>query len=137
MPEAILIIAPQDLERRRLRKTLTEAGYVVWDAPNAVEGLLNTLEKRPNLIVLAEEIPPLTALDVMRVLRQITTIPVMILGNGGESEEVNALEVGADFYQRRPVHNAALIARVRSLIRRRRGAGSETLQHPAQMRMAA
>ena len=136
MTDAILIVAPHDLERRRLRKTLSEAGYVVWDALNAVEALLSTLRKRPDLIILAEEIPPLSAIEVLRVIRQITTVPVMIMGGGDETKEVTALEVGADFYQRRPVERREFVARVRSLIRRRRGSANQPILHTLQLRAA-
>ena len=136
MTEAILVVAPNDLERRRLRKTLSEAGYVVWDALNAVEALLSTLRMRPDLIILAEEVPPLSAIEVLRVIRQITTVPVMIMGGDDDAKEVTALEVGADFYQRRPVERREFVARVRSLIRRRRGTANQQILHTLQLRAA-
>jgi DNA-binding response OmpR family regulator len=139
MPDLILIISPRVLERRQLEKILAEGGYLVWEESNAVGGLMAMLEQHPSLIILDEDIPPVTAADVIQVLRQITTVPVMVIGNGDEPEELELLELGGDFYLRRPIMNDLLRARVRSLIRRRRGTArlaSTLLPEPVELEAA-
>jgi len=120
MAETVLIIDPEELERRRLHHAFAVAGLEVIEAGSAIEGLFETLERDPNLILLAEEVPPLEAGDLLLVLRRITTSPVIVIGSGGEPDEVVTLDLGADFYLRRPFSGRELIARARALLRRHR-----------------
>ena len=121
MRDVVLVIDGGDFERRRLCRVLVEAGYDVYEARNAVEGFTQAFERDIDLIILAEELPPLTAGDLVPMLRRFSTVPVIVVGNGEESDIVEALELGADFYIDRPVKEPELLARARALIRRRRG----------------
>lgn len=134
--ELVLIIDPDDLERRRLRRALGEVGFEVVEAGAAIEGLFETLERDPDVILLAEEVPPLVAGDLLSVLRRLTASPVIIIGSGGDPEEAAALEFGADFYQQRPFSLRVLISRVRSLVRRHR-AYSQSSRTMSEVRLEA
>lgn len=121
MAELVLIVDPNEVERRHLQQLFNQAGFAVVEASSPIEGLFQTLEQDPDLILLAEEVPPLEAGDLIIILRRLTEAPVMIVGSGGEPEEVDILELGADFYLHRPLSSASLIARARALLRRYRG----------------
>jgi DNA-binding response OmpR family regulator len=55
-------------------------------------------------------------------LRQVSYVPIIVLGSGQEvTDRVKMLEAGADAYMSRPPDTAELVARVRSLLRRRDG----------------
>ena len=120
MPQLVLIVDTDDLERRRLRRTYSDVGIRVLEAASGIEGLFQLLEFEPDLILLAEEVPPFEAADVLTVLRQLTDAPLIVVGNSGDPEDVTGLDGGADFYLRRPVTQATLLARTRALRRRYR-----------------
>lgn len=120
MDETVLVIDPDEVGRLRLARPLRDAKFEVIEATGAIEGLFETLERNPDLILLAEEVPPLEAGDLLPLLRRLTAAPIMVFGSGGDPEEIAALDLGADFYERRPPSAQALIARARALLRRYR-----------------
>jgi two-component system response regulator RstA len=113
------------MERLRLTRILEEGGYEVVSTRDAITGLLVILDARPQCVMLAEELPPLSSSDIVRIVRRITSAPIAIIGHGGESDEIECLEGGADDYIRQPVRGPLLLARITSLIRRVRDSGSD------------
>ncbi len=97
MAEVVLIVDPDEVERQHLQRTFAVEGCYVVEAGGAIEGLLEALEQEPILILLAEEVPPLQAGDLLPVLRRLTESPIIVIGNGGDPDEVAALDLGADF----------------------------------------
>lgn len=134
MAAKVLVIDSDDLQREQLRKILAEQGFEVTDSNTAIGGLLATLENDPNLILIAEEVRPLVAGDLLPVLRLITSSPIIVIGSGDDPEEAAALESGADFYQRRPFSPRVLTSRIRSLLRRH-GQASRIVRPIAQLEM--
>lgn len=120
MRESVLVIDPDDLQRRRIVRELTEAGVEVVETSGSVDGLLHILEEIPDVVVISEELPPLEVADILSVLRRLTDVPLIILGSGGEPAEVAALEGGADAYLPRTLRAETLLAWVRALLRRYR-----------------
>ncbi|NIM49521.1 MAG: hypothetical protein GTO22_09745 [Gemmatimonadales bacterium] len=120
MRERVLVIDPDDLQRRRIVRELKEAEIEVAEASGGVDGLLDILEKVPDVVVIAEELPPLEVADILSVVGRLTDVPLIVLGSGGEPAEVAALEGGADAYLRRPLRAATLLAWARALLRRYR-----------------
>ena len=116
--EIVLLIDPDEVERRRLQRAFASEGFQLLEAESAIEGLFETLERDPVLILLAEQVPPLAAGELLLVLRRITEAPVIVIGSGDEPEEGSVLELGAAFYLRRPFGDRVAVARARSLIRR-------------------
>ncbi len=118
MPRLVIIIDVDEHQRRRITGALTEAGFDALEASGSVEGLLLALDSSPNLIVLAEEMPPLQAADLLAILRRVSNAPIIVIGTGGEPGEVAALEKGADSYVQRGTGRRLLMARVNALLRR-------------------
>ncbi len=117
MPQ-VVIIDPNEAERRRLAAALAAAGFTTSQAPGSVAGLLEVLDSGPDLIVLAEEVPPLQAGDLGTILRRISNAPIIVIGSGGDAEEAEALEALADSYVRRGSSARLLMARAAALVRR-------------------
>ncbi len=113
-----LIASPNAVERRLVGKVLRGVGLTVLEAASGPEGLSQVLECDPKLIVLAEELPPLEANEVLVLFRRLSDAPIILLGDGGDPQEQLALELGADSYLRRPLSLAVLLARGRALLRR-------------------
>ncbi len=119
--EAILVIDAAEAERLWLVRACRRAKFKVIEATDAIEGLFETLERNPDLILLAEEVPPMQAGDILPLLRRLTSAPILIVGGGGDPEEIAAVDLGADVYLRRPFSARALLARAHAVLRRYRG----------------
>ena len=114
----LVIIDPDEAERRSIAAALISAGFETLQSSSSVEGLLQVLDSAPHLIILAEEIPPLQAAELLVILTRVSRAPIIVLGGGGEPEEVSALESGADSYFRRRASLRLLTARANALLRR-------------------
>ncbi len=117
MPQ-LAIIDADEMQRRRTASALAAAGFSILQASGSVEGLLQVLESGPDLIVVAEDMPPLQAGDLNAVLRRISNAPIIVIGDDGDPSEIAALASGADVYVRRRDSHRLLTARVIALLRR-------------------
>lgn len=120
MSRVTILIDQDDWERRSISQALRDAGWKVREASSSVQGLVDVLEEKPALIVLAAEMPPLEATELLAILRRLTAAPVILIGSGGDPEELKAIEQGADSYLRRPFGPGLLLARALALSRRYR-----------------
>jgi two-component system KDP operon response regulator KdpE len=120
MLRTVLLIDADEDERRVVGSALRDAGASVVEVATGSQGLLQVLDLAPDVVVLAEEVPPLQGRELLTVLRRLSDAPVVILGSGGGSEEPCALDLGADSYLRRPLRVGVLVARIRALLRRYR-----------------
>jgi len=76
-------------------------------------------ELRPDIVVLDLMLPGLDGMLVCRQLREITSVPILILTAREDTfDEVSGLEQGADDYINKPVQPRVLLARLRALLRR-------------------
>jgi two-component system KDP operon response regulator KdpE len=118
-PADILIIDDEVQIRRLLRLTLEGAGHRVREAATGVLGLHEAATLRPDAIVLDLGLPDADGLDVLRRLREWTTLPVLILSvRDQEPQKIAALDAGADDYLTTPFGGGELLARLRVLLRR-------------------
>ncbi len=114
----ILIIEDEQPIRRFLRTTLVNHGYKLVEATTAQEGLAQAASRPPDLVILDLGLPDLDGLEVIRQLREWTTLPIIILSaRGQESDKVAALDSGADDYLTKPFGVGELLARIRVLLR--------------------
>jgi DNA-binding response OmpR family regulator len=127
-----ILVVEDDMEiARTLRDFLDVAGFdasVVGDGSSAIAAVRGD---KPDLVVLDLGLPGIDGLDVARELRRTSTIPiVMLTARGEETDRIVGLELGADDYLVKPFSPKELVARVRAVLRRTRGAaaGAETLR---------
>lgn len=119
MPEKILVVDDEAMLVEGLTFALEQEGYTVAAAYDGQEALDKARAEKPNLIVLDLMLPKISGLDVCRVLRRETNVPILMLtAKGEEMDKVVGLELGADDYMVKPFGIHELIARVRALLRR-------------------
>ncbi len=93
--------------------------YQVHHAGDGLTALILCEQVKPDLILLDWMIPALDGLEVLRRLRQTSSIPVLMLtSRSEEADRVIGLELGADDYLTKPFSLRELVARVRALLRR-------------------
>jgi DNA-binding response OmpR family regulator len=115
-PTALVIDA--DENRQSVVLALQDAGFRVIEALESGDGVKNTLNISPRIVIVCEEMPSINGVELLPVLRHLTESPIIVLGSGGEMPMVRALFQGADFYLTRPVNLRELIARIHALLRR-------------------
>ncbi len=93
---AILVIDDEAQIRRLLRVTLEAAGNTVRDAETGALGLDAAAVARPDAVILDLSLPDQSGLDVLRRLREWTTVPVLVLSVRGSGNHLPRIGRGAD-----------------------------------------
>lgn len=88
-------------------------------ATSGKQGVILVKQESPDVIILDINLPDINGFEVMRQIRQFTTIPVIILTVRSDDEDVlRGLEAGADDYIIKPFNYLTLLARVKAVLRR-------------------
>jgi two-component system KDP operon response regulator KdpE len=117
--ERVLVVDDEQPIRRFLRVTLTSQAYTVIEAASGQEALSGATTQKPDIIILDLGLPDIDGVEVTRLLRQWTQIPIIILSvRGSESDKIAALDAGADDYLTKPFGVGELLARLRAALRR-------------------
>jgi DNA-binding response OmpR family regulator len=99
---------------------LEREGFEVDTATDGEAALEAARAATYDLLVLDVMMPKLSGLEVCRVLRAESDVPIIMLtARDGEIDRVLGLEIGADDYIAKPFSLAELVSRVRALLRRR------------------
>jgi two-component system KDP operon response regulator KdpE len=115
----VLIVDDESAIRRFLRVSLSAHGYAIFEAENGQAALLAVVADRPDLVILDLGLPDLDGIEVTRLLREWTHIPIIILSvRGQETDKIAALDAGADDYVTKPFGAGELLARMRVALRR-------------------
>ncbi|HYZ39233.1 MAG TPA: response regulator transcription factor [Stellaceae bacterium] len=120
-PEPHLLVVDDDARLRELlRRYLSDSGFRVTTAADAVEARSNLSSFAFDLIVLDVMMPGESGLELTRALHREGRGPVLLLTAMGEPEDrVNGLEQGADDYLAKPFEPRELVLRIRNLLQRR------------------
>ncbi len=98
---------------------LKRDGYNVLPAYDGQEALDLARRRRPDLIVLDLMLPELSGMDVCKLVRAESRIPiVMLTARAGDEDKLRGLDLGADDYITKPFNPRELVARVRAVLRR-------------------
>lgn len=124
----ILVIDDERSIRRMLQVLLEGAGHTMASAEDGSHGLHALALERPDLLILDLGLPDMDGLEVLRRLREWSTVPVLILSARPDpADKVKALDLGADDYLTKPFDAHELLARLRALLRRVTPAGEQSL----------
>lgn len=120
-PPCILIVDDEPINLDILQTRLSVHDYEILTATDGEQALEVATTQQPDLILLDVMMPKLDGIDVCRHLKADTSLPFMpiiLLTAKADSKDVVAgLEAGADEYLTKPVDQAALVARVKSMLR--------------------
>lgn len=121
--ESVLIIEDEEDIQELVNYSLSKEGYQTTAVTSGEEGLRSAKSKQPNLIVLDLMLPGMDGLEICRLLKndpKTQHIPiVMLTAKGEESDVVTGLELGADDYITKPFSPKVLVARIRTILRRK------------------
>jgi DNA-binding response OmpR family regulator len=102
-----------------IRMNLELEGYQVIEAHNGVEALEAIRTKLPDVVLLDIMMPELDGFETLRMLREFSNIPVIMLtAKGEENDKVYGLELGADDYVTKPFGPRELSSRIKAVLRR-------------------
>lgn len=115
----VLIVDDEPAIRRFLRTVLSAHGYTIFDAKTGQEALDQVVAERPDVVVLDLGLPDMDGVEVTRLLRKWSRVPIVILSvRGGEADKIAGLDAGADDYLTKPFGSGELLARMRAALRR-------------------
>jgi two-component system KDP operon response regulator KdpE len=115
----ILIVDDETRMRRFIKMNLDLEGYRVIEASNGLEALDRTREDLPDLVLLDVMMPELDGFETLRIIRETSTVPVIILTvRDDEDDKVKGLELGADDYVTKPFSARELNSRIKAVLRR-------------------
>ncbi|MDD3827248.1 MAG: response regulator [Anaerolineae bacterium] len=115
----VLVVDDEAAIRRYLRASLSAHGYTVFEVESGRAALEAITAERPDMVILDLGLPDVDGVEVTRLLREWTRIPIIILSvRGQEADKIAALDAGADDYLTKPFGTGELLARMRVALRR-------------------
>jgi DNA-binding response OmpR family regulator len=118
-PRRILIVEDDAKTGASIDMYLRHGGFKTDLARSGTEALEKARSGRPELVVLDLMLPGLNGLEVCKILRAESTVPIIILtARSAEDDKLLGLELGADDYVTKPFSPRELVARVRVVLRR-------------------
>jgi len=120
-PPLILIVDDNPANVEIFQARLAANNYEIITASDGEEGLAMAKDRLPDLILLDIMMPKMDGIEVCRHLRADSALPfmpiIMVTAKTDSKDVVAGLEAGADEYLTKPVDHAALVARVKSMLR--------------------
>jgi two-component system KDP operon response regulator KdpE len=115
----ILVVDDETQIARVLKTALSSQGYEVKTAGEGETALNLAIDWIPDLIVTDLSMPGMTGIELCRLVRERSQVPIIVLSvRGEEKTKVEALDAGADDYVTKPFSVSELLARVRANLRR-------------------
>jgi DNA-binding response OmpR family regulator len=129
MSRKILVVDDDRKTAELIRIYLERDGYQALIAHDGRQALDLARQRRPDLIVLDLMLPMVDGLDVCRILRADSQVPIIMLtAKTTEDDKLLGLDLGADDYITKPFSPRELVARVRAVLRR---SGAAEASEPA------
>ena len=115
----ILLVEDEATLAESVRYNLEREGFRVAIAPDGNAGLERFRTDQPSLVVLDLMLPEMSGLDLCKLIREESTVPIIMLtAKDAEADKVAGLELGADDYVTKPFSMRELVSRVRAQLRR-------------------
>ncbi|NWF26576.1 response regulator transcription factor [Streptomyces sp. PKU-EA00015] len=127
----VLVVEDDPVIRAALIEVLTGHGYAVRTAHQGFEALREVTQALPDIVVLDLGLPDIDGLDVLRMIRGISRVPVLVAtARDDDAEVIRLLNAGADDYMVKPFSGGQLAARIAAVLRRSVPAAQERDQQP-------
>ena len=115
----ILVVDDEERMARFIRLNLEHDGFRVIEAYRGMQAIQVLRDALPDLILLDVMLPDLDGFEVLKMIREVSSVPVIMLtAKGEEDDRVHGLELGADDYVTKPFSPRELVSRVRAVLRR-------------------
>ncbi len=115
----ILVVDDEERMARFIRLNLEHDGFQVIECYKGMQAVGLLREKMPDVVVLDVMLPDIDGFEVLQLIREVSSVPVIMLTAKGEEEDrVKGLELGADDYVTKPFSPRELVSRVRAVLRR-------------------
>ena len=122
MNELILVVDDEPKIVKLARDYLEQSSFRVVAASDGATAISTFRHDKPDLVVLDLNLEGMDGIDVCRVLRRDSDVPIIMLtARDAEMDRLIGLEIGADDYITKPFSPRELVARVRAVLRRVRG----------------
>ncbi|HET9951467.1 MAG TPA: response regulator [Candidatus Eisenbacteria bacterium] len=120
-PEPLVLVVEDDPPIRKfLRAGLESHGYRYVEATTGGDGIAQASMRSPDLVLLDLGLPDVDGIEVVRRIREWSTLPIVVLSaRGRERDKIEALDAGADDYVTKPFSMGELLARMRVALRHR------------------
>lgn len=116
---SILVVDDEERMARFIRLNLEHDGFQVIEVYRGMKAIQSLRDEMPDLILLDVMLPDIDGFDVLKMIREISSVPVIMLtAKGEEDDRVRGLELGADDYVTKPFSPRELVGRVRAVLRR-------------------
>jgi two-component system, OmpR family, response regulator len=126
----ILLVEDEPALQSALRYNLSKEGYRVLVESDGAKALETARAEKPDLILLDIMLPGMSGLEVCRVLRSESRVPIIMLtARTEELDKVAGLDLGADDYITKPFGMRELLARVRARLRNQEASSESTKLH--------
>jgi two-component system KDP operon response regulator KdpE len=115
----VIVVEDEKQIRRFVRAALEEEDCRVFEAGTSADGLIESGNRKPDLVILDLGLPDGNGVDFIRDLRGWSDVPILVLSaRSHEKDKIQALDAGADDYLTKPFGVGELRARARALLRR-------------------
>jgi DNA-binding response OmpR family regulator len=115
----ILVVDDEPRMIRFIRMNLELEKFSVIEANDGAEALDKIRDLLPDLVILDVMMPKLDGFETLKMLREISNVPVIMLtARGEEDDRIKGLELGADDYITKPFSPRELVSRVKAVLRR-------------------
>jgi DNA-binding response OmpR family regulator len=115
----ILVVDDEERMVRFIRLNLEHDGFHVIEAFNGTQAINKIRSDLPDLVLLDIMMPDLDGFEVLKIVREVSSVPVIMLtAKGEEDDRVRGLELGADDYITKPFSPRELVSRVKAVLRR-------------------
>jgi DNA-binding response OmpR family regulator len=118
-PRLILVVDDEARMRRFIRMNMELEGFQIIEAENGIKALDQIRQHTPDLIIMDVMMPQMDGFETLKMLREISTVPVILLTVKSEEEDIiQGLSLGADDYVTKPFSPRELMTRVTAVLRR-------------------
>ncbi len=118
-PRLVLVVDDEPRMIRFIRMNLELEGFQVIEASDGLQALEQVRKHLPDLVIMDVMMPKMDGFEALRLLREISTVPVILLTvKSDEEDRIRGLELGADDYVTKPFSPRELATRVGAVLRR-------------------